>query len=186
MGSQSATAIFSALPLALAGACGPPAKAPVSSISTPVDAPDLSLTFVAFARLSEGRVVARGNARQLDYRRPGGRLQASEAGATIHPEPGTRLADLGTLHFTAPALEGEVQNRRGTATGGVQLDTSRGDRANSPYVAYDADVVHTDAPVDARGPGYRVSSRGLVASADGSQIRLVNGVRGQLQMEAQR
>ena len=186
MGSQSAKICFSGVALAFAAACGEPADALVSSLSTPADAPDLSLTAVSFARLSDGRVVARGNAARLDLRRAGGRLQAAQGGGTIYPESGSRLAEFGTLQFAAPRIEGEIQNRRGTAAGGVHLETARGDVATTDRVAFDAEVLHTDTPVQARGPGYRVTSSGLAAKGDGSDVRLLNGVRGQLQMEAHR
>ena len=113
MGSQNASTLIYAIALAFGGACGKPTDASVSSVSLPGDAPDLSLTSVAFARLSEGRVVARGNAEQLDYRRTGGRLVATNGGGVIHPEPGTGLAEFGVLRFSAPRIEGEVQARHG-------------------------------------------------------------------------
>ena len=43
-----------------------------------------------------------------------------------------------------------------------------------------------NAPVAARGPGYRVNGNGLFARVDGSAIQLTSGVEGQLQMEAPR
>jgi hypothetical protein len=186
MGSQSASTVFPALALALSAACGKAADASVSSLSTPVDAPDLSLTSVAFARLSEGRVVARGNAERLDYRRTGGRLEAVDGAAAINPQPGSGLAEFGTLRFSAPHIDGEIPNRRGNATGGVRLDTTRGDTARAERVGYDGDVLQTDVPVQASGPGYRVNGNGLLARTDGSEIRLTNGVHGRLQMEARR
>src|SRR5437763_1448148 len=106
--------------VSLAVACE---TATVSHNSTPVDAPDLSLKGVAFARLSEGRVVARGTAEHLDYRRSGGRLVATTGAASLEPEPGSGLVSFGTLHLAAPQVDGEVANRRGTATGGVHLKT---------------------------------------------------------------
>src|SRR3954462_4460428 len=158
MGSQSAKSCFPALALALAAACGEPPDAPDASLSTPADTPDLSLTAVSFARLSEGRIVARGNAEKLDFRRAGGRLHATNGGGVISPAPGTSLAELGTLRFTARSFAGEIQNRRGSAQGAVRLDTARGDTVTTERVAYDSDVVHTDARVQARGPGYHVDS----------------------------
>jgi hypothetical protein len=186
MGSQNASTLIYAIALAFGAACGKSADASVSSLSTPDNAPDLSLTSVAFARLSEGRVVARGNAEQLDYRRMGGRLVATNGGGAIHPEPGTGLAEFGVLRFSAPRIQGEVQARHGVATGGVRLDTARGDTARAERVFYDGDLVHTDVPVDARGPGYQVLGNGLTATTDGAQILLTDGVKGQMQMEARR
>ncbi len=176
------------LSLLLAGtACTGNSAAPaISQISLPKDAPDLSLRGVAFARLSEGRVVARGTAGHLDYRRAGGRLIADHAAATIVPEPGTGLASFGALQLSAPEVAGEITNRRGLATGGITLDAARGDHAFSEAVAYDNAVVTSDTPVTARGPGYRVNGNGMVAQADGSSIRLTKGVAGQMQMEAGR
>jgi hypothetical protein len=186
MGSQSATPVFAVLALAFTAACGKTVDAPVSSFSTPVDTPDLSLTSVAFARLSEGRVVARGNAERLDYRRAGGRLEAVDGAAAINPEPGSGLADFGTIRFNAPHIDGEVPSRRGNATGGVRLETLRGDTARAQRVGYDGDLVQTDVPVQARGPGYQVEGNGFSARTDGSDIRIIHGVRGRLRMEARR
>lgn len=186
MGSQSASPVFPALALAFAAACGKAADAPVSSFSTPVDAPDLSLTSVAFARLAEGRVVARGNAERLDYRRTGGRLEAVDGAAAINPQPGSGLAEFGTVRFSAPQISGEIPNRRGNASGGVRLETLRGDTARAERVGYDGDLLQSDVPVQARGPGYQVEGNGFSAKTDGSDIRLTHGVRGRLQMEARR
>src|SRR3954462_7086369 len=169
MGSQSASTCFPALALALAAAaCGKAVDFPVSSFSTPVDAPDLSLTSVAFARLSEGRVVARGNAERLDYRRTGGRLEAINGAAAVNPQPGSGLAEFGTMRFSAPHMDGEIPNRRGDASGGGGLDTTRGDTARAERVAYDGDLLQTDVPVQARGPGYQVQGNGFSAKTDGS------------------
>ena len=150
------------------------------------DAADLSLHGVAFARLSEGRVVARGTATQLDYRRAGGRLIASNGNATMVPEPGTGLASFGAIHFTAPRIDGEVANRRGSAAGGVNVDTSRGDQVATEAVQYDGATVRSNSKVVAHGPGYRVQGNGMVAATDGSSVRLTSGVSGQLEMEARR
>jgi hypothetical protein len=149
-----------------------------------MDAPDLSLQGVAFARLADGRIAARGTAERLDYRRSGGRLVASHGAATVLPEPGTGLAELGALRLRAPHIEGEVAARRGTAQGGVQLETGRGDSGWTEAVDYAADTVRSATRVKARGPGYRVEGNGLVARTDGSTIDLIRGVAGQLQVEA--
>jgi hypothetical protein len=173
--------------VAVAAACSGNAIAPtISDLSTQKDAPDLSLRDVAFARLSEGRVVSRGTAEFLDYRRAGGRVIATNGAATMVPEPASGLAPFGTLHFTAPQIDGEVINRRGNAWGGVTLDTGRGDHAFTEAAAYDGSAVHSESHVTARGPGYRVEGNGLIAQADGSSVVLTRGVQGQLQMEAPR
>jgi hypothetical protein len=157
----------------------------MSPVSIQMDAPDLSLRGVAFARLSEGRVVARGTAEHLDYRRAGGRLVAYVGAASLEPEPGSGLAAFGTLYFAAPHVDGEIANRRGNAWGGVNLDTGRGDRAFTEAVEYDGTVLKSEKKVTAHGPGYRVQGNGLIAQSDGSWVRLTNGVVGQMQMEAQ-
>ena len=154
--------------------------------STLKDAPDLSLRGVAFARLADGRVVARGTAEHLDYRRAGGRLVAFVGAASMVPEAGTGLASFGTLYFAAPHVDGEIANRHGNAWGGVNLDTGRGDRAFTEAVEYDGAVLRSDKKVTAHGPGYRVQGNGLVAQADGSSVRLTQGVAGQMRMEARR
>jgi hypothetical protein len=158
----------------------------MSPVSTQMDAPDLSLRGVAFARLSEGRVVARGIAEHLDYRRAGGRLVAFAGAASMEPEAGTGLASFGTLYFAAPHVDGEIANRRGSAWGGVDLDTARGDKAHTDKVEFENEIVSSATKVTARGPGYRVQGNGLRATADGNDVRLVKGVSGQLQMEASR
>ncbi len=171
---------------AAAACAGNPQTPKMSPVSTQMDAPDLSLRGVAFARLSEGRVVARGTAEHLDYRRAGGRLVASVAAASMEPEAGTGLASFGTLYFAAPHVDGEIANRRGNAWGGVNLDTGRGDRSFTDAVEYDGAQVKSSSKVTAHGPGYRVQGNGLVAQADGSEVRLVQGVTGTLDAEGGR
>ena len=135
---------------------------------------------VAFARSSEGQLVARGTAERLDYRREGGRLEASRGSAIIHPTPGTSLATYGTIRVLAQQAEGEVPNARGTARGGVRFDTARGDSALTDRVALENNVLKGNDPVAASGPGYRVNGNGFSVRTDGTQIRVGNGVRGQL------
>src|SRR5437867_113250 len=105
MRSQFALASLAILALA----CNSPQ---MSHVSTPRDVPDLSLRGVAFARLSEGRVVARGTFDSVGYRRPGGRLTARKGTAVLQPEPGTGFATYGTLHVTAPEASGQVSGQR--------------------------------------------------------------------------
>jgi len=186
MGSQKASAALGVTALALAAACGNAVSPQISPVSTPADAPDLSLQGVALARLSEGRMVARGTADRLDYRRAGARLQASHGGGIVHPEPGSRLAAFGSVRFVADRVEGEVANRKGVASGAVRLDAARGDVARTDRIYYDGDFLRSDARVDAAGPGYRVDGNGLLARTDGSVIQLTDGVKGQLRMEARR
>jgi len=173
------------LPVALA-ACGKAVPAGMSAVSTHMDAADLSLRGVAFARVSEGRMVARGIAARVDYRRAGGRMDGSQAILEIVPEPGTDLASYGNLRFQAPNAQGEIANRRGSAWGGVTVDAERGDHGRTEAVEYDGTRVWSRSPVSLRGPGYQVESKGFVALADGSRIDLDSGVKGQLQMEARR
>jgi hypothetical protein len=169
---------------------GNPAAPVISQISTPVAAssetPDLSLRGVAFARLSDGRLVARGTAEHLDYRRAGGRLIATHGETTLTPDPGTGLASFGTLHVSAPHVEGEIANRRGAGSGGVNLDTGRGDHAFSEVATYDGTTVRSDRRVIGHGSGYRVEGNGIVAAADGSSVQLTRGVKGSLDLEARR
>ena len=183
MGSQNASAKLPIVALILGAACGNPATPRISSNSLPVDAPDLSLSGVAFARLTEGRVSARGTAERLDYRRAGARLEATRGGAVIHSSPPSAF---GSVRFVAEQIEGEVANRRGVASGGVRLDASRGDSARTERVYYDGDYIRSDTKVAAEGPGYTVTGNGLVARTDGSAIELSSGVAGQLQAEARR
>jgi hypothetical protein len=79
-------------------------------------------------------------------------------------------------------VDGEVPARRGSATGGVRLDSVRGDRARTQRLDFDGpnDELRTDTAVQASGPGYVVRSDGLRARADGSAIRLIGGVSGRL------
>ena len=183
MRSQCAIILLASASAACTGTSGTQG---VSHLSLPDDSPDLSLQGVAFARLSEGRLVARGTADHLDYRRAGGSMVATDGAATIVPEPGSGLAAYGVLHVSAPHIEGEVANRRGDGSGGVRLDTGRGDRAESEAVHYDGTTVRSDTRVVARGPGYRVESHGMVAQADGSAVRLTRGVQGTLDLEGSR
>jgi len=183
MGSQNASAVCGVFALAFAAGCGKSENPTISSISVPEDAPDLSLRGVAFARLSDGRVVARGTAERLDYRRSGGRLLAFGGIAMIYPQAGAKLAALGPLRLTASRLEGEVPIRRGTASSGVQLEALRGDSARTEQVHLDGEILRTDTHVVAHGPGYAVESEGLLARTDGSAVQFTGGVEGQLQVQ---
>ena len=148
---RTASLVFS-----LVAACAGGGLSGANSLNSSVkDAPDLSLRGVAFARLSEGRVVARGTANAVDYRRAGGHLVASDGDVTLSPDSGTELASFGPLRLSAPSIDGEVTNRRGNAWGGVHLVTDRGDKAFTKAVAYDDPFVRSSDPVDASGPGYR-------------------------------
>jgi hypothetical protein len=113
-------------------------------------------------------------------------MVASDAAATIVPEPGTGLASFGVLQVKAPQVEGEIASRRGDATGGVHLDTGRGDHATSDAAHYDGATVRSDTRVVAHGPGYSVESSGMVAQGDGSSVQLTRGVQGRLDLEARR
>ena len=164
--------------------CGHPAMLPGAAVSSVGDLPDLTLEQVAFARLSDGRVVARGTATTLEYRRQGGRLSASEGRVAIEPEPGTSFASFGTLHVSAAQVEGDLTGKRGTGRGGVELHAQRGDEARTARVVYDGTTLRSDDPVEASGPGYKVHSKGLLARTDGSSIQLVGGVQGSLDVGA--
>src|SRR5260370_42279867 len=134
-------------------ACAEKASDSVMSVTSTHDAaPDLSLERVAFARISEGRVVARGTADRLDYRRAGGRVTAADGSAFMEPTKG--YTSYGTLHFTAPAADGEISGRSGVATGGVHLDTAHGDAAATERVEYEgaAGVVPPSPPGQTRRP----------------------------------
>jgi hypothetical protein len=184
MWSQSATAFAAA---ALLLGCGAPQTAPsdVSDRSPPSDSPDLLLHQVAYARLADGRVTARGTATELGYRRAGGRLDAQSPTATLYPEPATGYAMFGDVQVKAPHGEGDLVTKRGTATGGVKFATARGDHGTTERILWDglADRLSGDREVESQGPGYAVRSHGFSAHADGRDITLTNGVSGTLQPE---
>jgi hypothetical protein len=138
---------------------------------------------VAFARLSDGRVAARGTARELAYHRAGGRLDGRVAVATLYPEAGTGYAMFGEVLFTAPDVEGDLGNKHGSASGGVTFRAARGDHGTTDRLFWDgpADRLSGDRAVAAEGPGYAVRSQGFSARADGSDITLTGGVAGTLQ-----
>jgi hypothetical protein len=158
----------------------------MSDPSPPSDAPDLVLHDVAFARLADGRVTARGTATELGYRRAGGRLDAKLPAATLYPEPATGYAMFGQVRVSAPNGEGDLTTKRGTATGGVRFQAARGDRGTTERVLWDgpADLLSGDREVVAQGPGYAVRSRGFSARADGRDVTLTGGVTGTLQPES--
>jgi hypothetical protein len=182
MWSQSAIAFAS---LALFLGCGgrQAASESMSDPSTPSDFPDLLLHDVAFARLADGRVTARGTATDLGYRRAGGRLDAQSPKARLYPEPATGYSMFGDVDVQAPRGEGDLTTKRGTASGGVRFETARGDRGITERILWDgvADQLSGDRDVQARGPGYAVNSRGFSAHADGRDITLTGGVSGTLQ-----
>jgi Lipopolysaccharide-assembly, LptC-related len=170
-----------------AAGCGNTPAIAAPSAQQAIDAPDLKLADVAFVRLAGGRVAARGVADELAYRRAGGRLAAEQVAVRTRAQPSSGLIALGELYLTAPHVEGEVPARRGSATGGVRLDSTRGDRARTQRLDYDgpADELRTDTAVQGSGPGYVVHSAGMRARADGSAIQLVGGVAGRLTGQAE-
>ena len=103
----------------------------VSDPSTPSDSPDLLLHQVAFARLADGRVRARGTATELGYRRAGGRLDAQLPAATLYPEPSTGYSMFGDVQLASPHGEGDLTSKQGSASGGVQFRTARGDHGSA-------------------------------------------------------
>jgi lipopolysaccharide export system protein LptC len=185
MWSQFAIATTAAALLAGCGDQTAPGSI-VSDRSLPNDAPDLVLYDVAFARLADGRVAARGTAKQLGYRRAGGRLDANIAFATLYPEPSTGYATFGAVQLDAPRVEGDLSSKRGTASGGVNFRAARGDRGSTERILCDGlhDELSGDRDVIASGPGYAVRSHGFSAHADGSDVTLTGGVSGTLQPEA--
>jgi lipopolysaccharide export system protein LptC len=158
----------------------------LSDHSSPAAAPDLTLHDVAFARLTDGRVAARGTARVLDYYRAGGRLAATVAAASLHPDADTGYAMFGDLQLAAPRVAGDLGSKRGSASGGVTFRAARGDRGETERLLWDgpADRLSGDRPVAAEGPGYVVRSEGFSARADGSDVTLTGGVAGTLQPDA--
>jgi hypothetical protein len=155
----------------------------MSEASLPPEGPaDLILQEVAFARFSDGKISSRGTAEELSYRRSAGRLLAAQASLRLPPRAGSALSPLGLLHLSAPTVEAETTARRGVGSRGVRLDSERGDRARTDRVSYEGarELVTSDTPLSAEGPGYRVRSRGFVARADGSEVQLLGGVSGRL------
>ena len=138
---------------------------------------------IAFARLSEGRVAARGTARVLAYQRASGRLDARIAASSLFPEEASPSGMFGETRLTAPRVDGDLVNKRGSASGGVTFRTTRGDAGKTERVFWDgtADRLSGDRAVDAQGPGYAVKSQGFSARADGSDVTLTGGVIGTLQ-----
>ena len=165
--------------------CGgqPAPSVELSDPSPPPEEPDLTLHEVAFARLSDGRVAARGTARVLAYQRAGGRLDARIAAATLYPESSAGYGMFGEVRLTAPNVDGDLGNKRGIASGGVTFEAARGDRGNTERVFWDgpADRLSGDRAVAAQGSGYTVRSQGFSARADGSDVILTGGVIGTLQ-----
>jgi hypothetical protein len=165
--------------------CGgqPAPSVELSDPSPPPEEPDLTLHEVAFARLSDGRVAARGTARVLAYQRAGGRLDARIAAATLYPESSAGYGMFGDVRLSAPVVDGDLGNKRGVASGGVTFEAARGDRGNTERVFWDgpADRLSGDRAVAAQGPGYTVRSQGFSARADGSDVILTGGVIGTLQ-----
>jgi hypothetical protein len=143
--------------------------------------PDVRLERVAFARLAEGRVVARGTASFATYRHAVGKLEASSLDARL--APGAHApAELGALAVRAPSAEGQLQTRDGAGWGGVRVLAQRGDRAATERLEIRgaSNDVHAPGPVEASGPGYVVRGRSLTARSDGRRIDLTGGVTGQL------
>lgn len=147
------------------------------------DSPDLLLRDVAFARLVGGRVVASGAADELRYHRSGGRFEATQGRARVLPGPGAEaLRSLGEVRLTAPVVQGEMQARRATASGGVAATAARGDTARTDRATLDgkSHTLSGDRPIDTAGPGYLLRGHNFLARTDGSRVVLGGGASGTL------
>ena len=71
----------------------------------------MALHEVAFARLADGRVTARGTANELGYRRAGGRLDADVGFATLYPEPSSGYAIFGAVQVDGRMVDAPVVQR---------------------------------------------------------------------------
>ena len=150
------------------------------------EAPDVQLRGVAFVRLSEGRVVARGTAQSASYRRSGGKLLAHQGAVVL--APGAQAPEgLGAVHLDAPIGEFDLASRTGSLWQGVHVRTDRGDTATTERVFVDgaAGLTRAPGPVEAQGPGYTVHGQSLVARSDGSRLQLSGGVEGTLTPQPQ-
>src|SRR5437762_538397 len=185
MGSQNVRAVLGVLVPALAWGCGNSANPPVSSISSP-DVPDLSLQGVAFARLSEGQVVARGTAARLDHpghlRRRGSAPDGGSPmiGFTLPMTLLTAAAVLpaGPLDFKARNMRIEPQERRVVLEGDVQL--TRGDLSVTGQHAV-AEYAK-EQPASAQRPRGRGQSARPEAGAGGQTVQRFT-VRGNVHVQ---
>ena len=136
---------------------------------------------LAFVRLADGRVAARGTAGEASYRQLASRVEAKDLAVEL--PPGAQApADVGHLRLTAPLASGDLAARTGLGWGGVLADAERGDHAATDRVLIDGpgNLVIAPGSVAARGPGYAVHGSSLTASADGKRIKLQGGVQGRL------
>ncbi len=142
---------------------------------------DVVLRRLAFVRLADGRVAARGTAAEASYRQSASTVEAMSL--SVELPPGSHApADVGHLRITAPQASGDLTARTGLGWGGVDARAERGDHATTERVLIDGPGNRVTSPtlVDAAGPGYAVHGSSLTATADGRSIRLQGGVQGRL------
>lgn len=88
-------------------------------------------------------------------------------------------------HLTAPAGSTLPHSRNLVLTDNVVIDGRFRDgqplTITTPYLWVDANerVLHTDAAVVLQSAGRNIRATGLIADADGKQVRLLNQVRGE-------
>jgi lipopolysaccharide export system protein LptA len=134
----------------------------------------VELRNVSFDRLSGGRLVASGTARELLFQRKEGRFQAVAATALFRAGPGGSSGSLGDLQLLSPRVEGRLQPREARALESVLVRAERGDELTTESLSWDgtAGRVATAAPLELAGPGYRFRASGLQAKSDGSDVLL--------------
>jgi len=141
--------------------------------------PDVLLLGVAFARLSAGRVVARGTGRSVAFRRASGKVEVD--GLDVRMAPGGAVpAELGELRVEAPRAAGFLTGRAGEAFGGVVVRSRRGDQVKTERLVVEGEEVRAPGRVEAEGPGYAIHGQSLAARADGTRVELSGGVSGRL------
>ena len=146
---------------------------------------DVVLRGVAFVRVAEGRVAARGTAAEASFRQAGGKVEATRLAVDL--PPGAHApADLGPLRVTAPLATGDLPAKKGLGWGGVTVHAARGDEARTERVLIDGarDEVQAPGPVEMAGSGFTLHSASLIARSDGSRVQFLGGVRGRLESSA--
>lgn len=155
--------------LVLLAACGP-RREPTATSEPP---PQVVLQGVQLQTFEGDQLVLTGRADRLTYQRAQGAMTATN---TLLRLPGRRDAQRalfgprGGMEIRAPLMEGSLESRQLTGSGGVVIRTADGAVARTPRATYDAPAQH------ARGrEGVALQAPGYTLRADSFDLSLEDG-----------
>jgi lipopolysaccharide export system protein LptC len=161
------------LPLVFACASRAP---PLSDDANPAS-PQITLYGVTFQAFRGADLAAAGRAAKVVYLRAGADFDADDAllrmpsrGGTLGTQPANQRAP--GLEVRAPRVKGNLEGKRGLASGGVVLRSGNGLVGRSPSAHFDGaqGTASGEEPVQVTGPHYAVSAEGFAFDLHAEQF----------------